>query len=96
MKKEFIEHQYNKMLMKRNFLFKAFLINYLAVFLVWLITITPIFDLLMALLTSFSKAEADAYIMILLGIMKIAGFVIFLAPAFAAWWEMNALKKIKK
>jgi len=90
--KEYYAHTMNKLASKRNTMFRAFLLNYIAIFLVWLLTLTPMFDVLMALFTSFTPRQADMYMMTLLGFWKIAGVILFLIPAFATWWEMHAMR----
>jgi hypothetical protein len=37
--------------------------------------------------------EAERETMNMIGIWKIAGVVLFLVPALAAWWEMRCCKK---
>ncbi|MCL2748883.1 MAG: hypothetical protein FWE50_02290 [Alphaproteobacteria bacterium] len=93
MDKDYFAHKMHKLAQRRNINFRAFLINYIAVFLVWLFTLTPVFESLMAHFTNFTPREADMYMMVLLGIWKIAGVILFLIPAFATWWEMHAMKE---
>jgi hypothetical protein len=93
--KEMMEHQYHKMQIKRNTLFRAFLINYIAVFVVWLISMTPFYAWAFGTFTDMPPEMADMYIMNILGIWKVAGVVLFLVSAFATWWEMHAFKNRK-
>ncbi|MCL2339089.1 MAG: hypothetical protein FWC51_04015 [Proteobacteria bacterium] len=93
--KELMAHEHHKMQIKRNTLFRAFLINYVAVFIVWLITLTPFYGWAMATFTHFPPEAADLYVMNILGIWKVAGVILFLIPALAIWWEMAALKNRK-
>lgn len=85
---EYLDYKISKLRRKRNILFRAFLINLVAILIVWLISMTPLAHWVMGRLTPFSAAGANMYIMSLLGIWKIIGYVLFLVPALAIWWEM--------
>jgi len=71
----------------RNVLFKAFIINYVAVFLVWLVSLTGAFNWAMAVFFHMSAETATLYFLYLLGAWKILGAVFFLIPAAALHWE---------
>lgn len=94
MSKEWMQHKAHKLYHKRNFYFKAFLVNYIAVFVAWIFTMMPAYHkLLMHFLPGISESGATMYMMELFGIWKILGFVLFLVPAFAAWWELHSVRK---
>lgn len=94
--KDVMEHKYFKMGMIRNVLFRAFLINYVAIFLAWLFSMTRLYDYLMLRFTWFYPDEAYLYIMNILGIWQTLGVVFMLFPALAIWWEMYMMKKRDK
>jgi len=91
--KEFYELKMHKMRQKRNTLFRAFVINAVAIFLVWLLMMTPFYGWAMGTFTPFTPADAQMYLFDLIGVWKLAGVVLFLVPALAIWWEMAACKK---
>lgn len=91
--KDMMEHHYHKLRTKRNMLFKAFLINYILVFLAWLVSLMPWYQGLAAHFMQTSAANVQMFLMDLFGIWKIAGVVLFLVPAFAVWWEMHSFSK---
>ena len=91
--KELIEHHYHHLRRKRNILFKAFLISYVAVFVVWLISLTPFFGWAFGAFTNFPPEAMGMYMMVMFGVWKIASVVLFLIPALAIWWEMASFKR---
>lgn len=93
MPKEWMEHKLHKLYHKRNFLLKAFVINYALIAAVWLISMAPWYDGLMMGFMHCDAQQAEIYTMDMLGLWKIAGVVLFLVPAIAAWWEMHSVKK---
>lgn len=93
MPKDKLEHMVFKMHNKRNFYLKAFLINYIAVFAVWLISLTGLLEWAMKFFADFSARETNNYMMWMFGAWKIAGVVLFLMPGLAAWWELGCLRK---
>ena len=95
MPKEEMDYIMHKLYHKRNTLFRAFLINYVLVFLVWILSMTGIYDSLVGFFMPNMPVDFDAYMLWLLGAWKIAGIVLFLVPAFATWWEIAAYRKAK-
>ena len=93
MPKDWMEHKIHKLYHKRNFLLRAFLINYVAVFVAWLITMIPGYQEMAMHFLQTDAAETHMFIMDIFGLWKILGVVLFLVPALAAWWEMHACKK---
>ena len=93
MPKDWMEHKVHKLYHKRNFLFKAFLINYVAVFVAWCISGLPWYQGLLLHFMQTDAGTAHMYMMNMFGFWKIAGVVLFLVPAFAAWWEMASCRK---
>ncbi|MCL2331573.1 MAG: hypothetical protein FWC61_03455 [Proteobacteria bacterium] len=91
--KEMMEHFYHKMRAKRNILFRAFLINYILVFLVWLCSLMPWYQNLLMHFMPMSGPQIQMYLMEIFGLWKIAGVVLFLVPALATWWEMHSFSK---
>lgn len=91
--KEMTEHRYHKMRAKRNFLLRAFVVNYAAIFVAWLVSMAPGFNGLLVWFMHGTAADAHMYMMDMLGFWKILGVVLFLVPALAAWWEMHSLSK---
>jgi len=92
--KDMIQYNLYKMRGKRNFLLRAFLINYIAVFIVWLISMTPLYAGLMTHFASHQTAAGvEMYMLGVFGAWKILGVALFLVPALAIWWEMCFIKK---
>ena len=91
--KEMMEHLYHKMRTKRNMLFKAFLINYILVFVAWLVSMMPWYIDLAARFLPMSAPQIQMYLLDIFGLWKIAGVVLFLVPALAIWWEMHSFSK---
>ena len=91
--KEAMRHQYHKMHVNRNILFKAFLINYIAIFITWLLSMVPGFNGLIVHFTHMAAGDVNMYMLDMLGMWKILGVVLFLMPALAIWWEMHSFKK---
>ncbi|MCL1971517.1 MAG: hypothetical protein FWG57_00820 [Endomicrobia bacterium] len=71
----------------RNILFRAFIINYAAVFFVWILSFTGLYYWAMSCFFSFSAEQTRMYFACLLGAWKILGAVFFLIPAAAIHWE---------
>ena len=85
-----------KLSMKRNVLLRAFLINYIAIFATWILSMTWPIENLLIFFMSGSPELAEIYMLNLIGIWKILTFAFFLAPALAAWWEMHFIQKHAK
>ncbi|MDR2685338.1 MAG: hypothetical protein LBB23_01020 [Rickettsiales bacterium] len=90
---DYIAHKINKLRMKRNILFRAFAINYVAVAFAWMVSMMPFYKNLAQYLMKMDATAANAFILDIIGIWKVLGAVLFLIPALAIWWEMSALKK---
>jgi len=80
----------------RNMLLKAFAINYVAVFLTWLISLTGFYHGVMLHFFKLSPEASTIYLLYLLGIWKILGVVLFLIPAAALHWEFREVACCKK
>ncbi|MCL1785813.1 MAG: hypothetical protein FWG39_01520 [Alphaproteobacteria bacterium] len=92
--KDMVQYKLWKMRGKRNILFRAFLINYIAVFVVWLISLTPLYTGLMHhFAANQTAAGIEMYMLNIFGMWKILGVILFLMPALAIWWEMCFIKK---
>ena len=70
----------------RNILFKAFVINYALLILVWLLSLSGFYHYVLALFHVMPEADVDTYLAILLGGWDVIGFVLFLVPALALHW----------
>lgn len=92
--KDMVLYKLYKMRDKRNILLRAFLINYVAVFALWLLSMTPLYAGLMKSFAAHqSTAATEMYMLGIFGAWKILAVVLFLAPALAIWWEMTFIKK---
>jgi len=90
--KEHLEHKIEKMRIKQNIKFRAFLINYVAVLIVWLLVeYTPLLDWA-AFLMWMSFEDANLYMMVMIGIWKVGAVLMFMMPGLAIWWERHSLK----
>jgi hypothetical protein len=76
----------------RNILFRAFAINYVAVLIVWLISLTGFYTKLASRVMGFPPDILHIYMMDMFGFWKIAGALLFLIPAIALSWEIGARK----
>jgi hypothetical protein len=96
-KKEFAEYnefRIEKLRVNQNILFRAFVINYIGVLLMWLIGfIHPLMNWL-AFLSGVPAAILSIQFLGWLAVWKIAGVVLFLIPALAIWWERCRLRKL--
>jgi len=77
----------------RNVFLKAFVINYVAVFLVWLLSLTGFYHWVMTAFFDLSQETSTMYLLYLLGAWKILGVVVFLIPGVALHWEFACCKK---
>jgi len=91
--REWMEHKYHKIMHKGNFLFRAFIVNIVLVTLVWLLSLTGFYTWAMHVFTHFTPEESADYIIIVIGLWKVGGVLLFLVPALAAWWEACMFKK---
>jgi len=87
------EIQIDKLRRKGNFLFRAFVLNYVIILLAWLVYMTGFYDRLIAHFITAPAALIEIIFFGLFAIWKILAFVFFLIPALAAWWEMSVCKK---
>lgn len=92
MKKEYKEMLELKLLSKQRVWFKAFLINLLMVVFVWLLTLCPAFMYFAVRITGISLPYLYVSAISFLAIWMLAGFVFFLVPALAVWWERKMIK----
>jgi hypothetical protein len=97
--KDWAEFKFQKKMEKlrteRNVKFRAFAVNYVMMFAVWLFTLVPAYMVMVQNVMRMNADEAHFFMLDLLGIGSILNAVFFLAPAFAIWWEMAACKKKK-
>ena len=77
----------------RNILFKAFLTNIVFVLVLWTYIMTDIAKYFMWALPGFTLDAANDFIMVLAGIVDIAGLVLFLVPCIAISWQIQRYKK---
>ena len=91
--KEYIEKSERHLRIKYNVLFRAFLINFVVVFIVWLCSLWPTFMEFVSKVTNFSMTELDMYFINWLAAWDIAGVVLFLVPALATYWARFALRR---
>ena len=90
---DWVERKYYKMKHKRNFLFRAFVINFALVLGVWLLSLTGLYDCAFRAFTNFTPEEGADYLIKVIGLWKVAGVVMFLVPALSAWWCMRAMRR---
>jgi len=74
-------------LLIRNVLFKAFVINLVVIILVWLLSLTGIYTVLMERYFAFNAMQTTMYLAVLISFWKILNVVFFLVPAIAIHWE---------
>ena len=79
----------------RNFLFRAFVVNYVAVVFAWLLYYTGLYHWVMQIL-GFGFVNVGVMIFFVLALWKILGATFFLIPALALHWEYGCKKKAKK
>ena len=93
--REMMEHHYNKMYLKRMYLFKAFVINYVAIFAAWLLSLTGLFHWMVAHVAPVlaNPMAADMYMLWMIGGWKVLAAVFYLVPAIATWWNMSCIEK---
>lgn len=77
----------------RNILFKAFIINYILVVLVWLLHLTWLYNFLMQCFFSFDSKETAALMVYLFGAWKVLATTFFLVPAIAIHCSLKKEKK---
>ena len=77
----------------RNILFKAFILNILFVTVFWIFVMAGWMQYFMWGMPGFTLEEADLFVMWLLGVVDIAGLVLFLVPALALTWEILRAKR---
>jgi hypothetical protein len=89
--KDWFEHKMRKLRQKRDIKFRAFFVNLAFIIVACLCCMAPWCSGMIARATPAGFWEAaSVYMMLLIGIWKIAGIALFLAPALAIWWEMSA------
>ena len=89
----------------RNILFRAFIINIVAVLIVWLLYHTGLYYWILALFgAGFRDISVGKLLIYSIALWKLLGIVLFLIPAAAIHWEYKCLccckekkaKKVKK
>lgn len=93
MKKESIDLYDAHLLSKQRVCFRAFVINLVLVFLVWLLTMCPDFMFLAVKITGISLQYLYISAISFLAIWKLAGIVFFLIPGIAIWWERKMFRR---
>ena len=73
----------------KNILFRAFWITILFVIVFWGFVMADIMQYFMWALPGFTLESANQYVMWMVGIIEIAGIVLFLIPALALCWEIR-------
>jgi len=91
--KDWVEYKLQKMRMRRNVSFRAFAINWVLIFVVWMISMTPMYEGLMEYFMHTDAVQSQMFILDMIGLWKILNVVFFLVPALAIWWEMHAFEK---
>ncbi len=77
----------------RNILFKAFLIAAFVTIICWAFLMFDLTQYFMWALPEFGPAGANVFILILVGLIDIAGLIFFLIPSLALSWEIICEKK---
>ncbi|MDR0726994.1 MAG: hypothetical protein LBF37_02925 [Rickettsiales bacterium] len=85
-----------KLRSKQRIMFRAFLINYVLIFITWLLSMSDGFMNWVANLTNMPFGLLTIQMISWMAMWKIAGVVLFLVPALAACWEMAMLKRYSK
>lgn len=93
MKKEVIELHKYKLRLRQRVLFRAFAINLMLVFTVWLMTFSNGFMGFVAHLLKATPEIAFEMTIDWLAFWDLAGVVFFLIPALAVWWERRMMNK---
>jgi len=78
----------------RNILFKAFLINMVTVIVLWVFVMLDLMRYFMWALPGFTLKSANLYVMSLIGILDVAGYLLFLVPTIALGWEIWRTKRM--
>ncbi|HWM82261.1 MAG TPA: hypothetical protein VNQ56_09385 [Pseudolabrys sp.] len=74
----------------RNVLFKAFIINLLAIVVAWLMSLSGVATNMMATFFGFGADQTRIYMADIIGFWKVLNVVFFLIPAIAIHWEYRA------
>ena len=91
--KDWFEHKMYKLRQKRNISFRAFAINIVLILIVWLCSMMPWYNAMVAHFMSISPANAQMFVLDIIGLWKVLNAVFFLVPGLALWWEMHACEK---
>jgi len=91
--KDWNEIYIEKMRRKRNFFFRAFVVNMGLILIAWLFTMMPWYNQLLSVVMHLPVDKAQMYVMDLIGFWQVLAGVLFLVPALAAWWDMSACRK---
>jgi len=73
----------------RNILLRGFVINYVLIFVVWLVMLTGLYHVIMDWFFGMHPHHITWFIVHLLGWWKVLGAVFFLVPALAIQWELK-------
>ena len=77
----------------RNTLFRAAVINYALIFLVWCLSMTGWYINVIEHFTGLGGMTAYLFVLNFLSMWKVLTTVFFLVPALAIWWQMCADEK---
>jgi len=77
----------------RRILFQAFLINILFVFVCWVFVMANLMQYFMWALPGFTLESANLFVMWLIGVLDIAGFILFLVPTIVLSFEIVREKR---
>ncbi|MDR2269183.1 MAG: hypothetical protein LBD94_03290 [Rickettsiales bacterium] len=80
----------------RNTLFKAWLINMIFIFIFWGYVEFDLMRYAIWGMPGFTVEAASSFMIILAGVIEIAGLVLFLVPALALSWQIQSEKKMAK
>lgn len=77
----------------RNILFRAFVLGYLLIIIIWLFSMMGWPYELMKSWFGIAEPQAKVFMLYAIGASKIANAMLFLIPALAIHWEYRSLKK---
>jgi hypothetical protein len=91
-----IEKKLFKLALKAGFYFRVFVINIALVTIVWLLSLTGLYEGILVHFMKTTPEMANMYMMNLLGFWKIINVAFFLAPGLAICWGIMHIKKHMK
>lgn len=93
MKKETVNNRDDKLFGIQRILLRAFVVNFIFVLIVWLLSFSSMFMNFVAMVIGVSTPLLYISLIGWLAIWKLAGVVLFLVPALGIWWERSSLRK---